>query len=199
MATEPQYGRRHFLKDSIVSIAKTAHEFAKHRDAPAAPSAPVVREDWLRPPGAAPESVFLDRCTRCGDCIKACPYQAITIHPTNGSPILFPDQTPCTLCEDFPCIAACGTDALVPVEGVEHVNMGTAVVSERICTAEQGCHACISKCPTHALSMDFGTFRVVVSTDECVGCGVCEYTCKSVNDHLAIRVRPARIVSHVGK
>ena len=124
MATDPEYGRRHFLKDSIVSIAKTAHEFAKHRDAPPEQPAPAVREDWLRPPGAASESIFLDRCTRCGDCIKACPYQAIAVHPANGSPILFPNQTPCYLCEDFPCITACGTDALSPIEGVEQVHMG---------------------------------------------------------------------------
>jgi ferredoxin-type protein NapG len=195
MATDPEYGRRHFLKDSIVSIAKTAHEFAKHRDAPPEQPAPAVREDWLRPPGAASESIFLDRCTRCGDCIKACPYQAIAVHPANGSPILFPNQTPCYLCEDFPCITACGTDALSPIEGVEQVHMGTAVVSHRTCTADQGCNACVSQCPTHALSMDFDALRVLVSANDCVGCGICEYTCKSVNDQLAIKVRPERVVS----
>ena len=199
MAIDPEYGRRHFLKDSIVSIAKTAHEFAKHRDAPPEQAVPAVREDWLRPPGAASESVFLDRCTRCSDCIKACPYQAIAVHPANGSPILFANQTPCYLCEDFPCITACGTDALSPLEGVEHVRMGTAVVTHRTCTAEQGCNACVSQCPTHALSMDFDALRVLVSTDNCVGCGICEYTCQSVNDQLAIRVRPARLVSQTKK
>lgn len=34
MATDPVYGRRRFLKDSVVSLAKTAQEFVKHRDAP---------------------------------------------------------------------------------------------------------------------------------------------------------------------
>jgi ferredoxin-type protein NapG len=196
MATDPQYeyGRRHFLKDSLVSVVKTAHEFTKHRDAPSeqSESPAFVREDWLRPPGAVPESMFLDRCTRCGDCAKACPHSAVTVHPRNGFPILLPDQTPCYLCDDVPCIAACETDALVAVQHIEDVRMGLAVVSPKACTAEQGCNACVSQCPTHALSMDFDVFRVIVSESRCVGCGICEYTCKSVNDRIAITVRPAR-------
>lgn len=196
MATDPQYeyGRRHFLKDSLVSVVKTAHEFTKHRDAASEQpeSQAFVREDWLRPPGAVPESMFLDRCTRCGDCAKACPHSAVTVHPRNGFPILLPDQTPCYLCDDVPCIAACETDALVAVEHIEDVRMGLAVVSPKACTAEQGCNACVSQCPTHALSMDFDGFRVIVSESRCVGCGICEYTCKSVNDRIAITVRPAR-------
>jgi len=197
MAIDPQYeyGRRHFLKDSLVSVVKTAHEFAKHRDAPSErPESPVqVREDWLRPPGVVSESTFLDRCTKCGDCVKACPYGAITVHPRDGFPILFPNQTPCYLCEDVPCISACGTDALVAVEHIEDIRMGTAVVSSKACTAEQGCNACVSQCPTHALSMDFDVLRVIVSQPRCVGSGICEYTCNTVNDRIAITVRPARL------
>jgi ferredoxin-type protein NapG len=194
MASDAQYeyGRRHFLKDSLVSVVKTAHEFAKHRDAPAEEPATPVREDWLRPPGAASEPMFLDRCTRCSDCVKACPYGAIAVHPRDGFPILFPDQTPCYLCEDLPCIAACVTDALVAVETIEDIHMGLASVSPDACTAEQGCNACVSQCPTHALSMDFDVLRIMVSGDQCVGCGICEYTCKSVNDRVAITVKPAR-------
>lgn len=194
MANDPQYeyGRRHFLKDSLVSVVKTAHEFTKHRDAPTEEPPPLVREDWLRPPGAVSESMFLERCTRCSDCVKACPYGSITVDPRNGSPILFADQTPCYLCDDMPCIAACGTDALVTVEGIESVRMGVAMVSQKACTAEQGCNACVSQCPTYALSMDFDLLRIMVSGEQCVGCGICEYTCKSVNDRVAITVKPTR-------
>lgn len=193
MATDPKYGRREFFKDSVLSVAKAAQEFSKQKDAKPEPPAPTVRTDWLRPPGAVAEELFLDRCTKCADCAKACPYGAITFHPQNGTPVIFPDHVPCYLCEDFPCIAACATDALLPVDGREQVRMGLAVVSHRLCTAGQGCHACASKCPTDALSMDFDQQRLVVTAARCVGCGLCEQVCKTVNDHIAIRVTPAHL------
>ena len=72
--------------------------------------------------------------------------------------------------------------------------MGLAVVSHRDCTAGQGCHACVARCPTNALAINFETFRLVVTADRCVGCGICEQTCRTVNDTLAIRVVPARLL-----
>ncbi|MEE8223605.1 MAG: hypothetical protein V3S59_04815, partial [Alphaproteobacteria bacterium] len=33
--------------------------------------------NWLRPPFARPELDFLLRCTRCDDCIAACPHDVI--------------------------------------------------------------------------------------------------------------------------
>lgn len=196
MATDPTYGRRDFLKDSVVSVAKAAHEFSKHKEtAPTQPAPPPARTDWLRPPGAVDESLFMERCTQCGDCGKACPYGSITFHPQNGTPVIFADQMPCYLCEDVPCIAACATEALLPVEGRGQIRMGLAVVSHRLCTAEQGCHACVSKCPTEALSMDFDRQRLMVTDERCVGCGMCEQVCQTVNDRVAIRVTPYRLMA----
>ncbi len=197
MAADPQYGRRHFLKDSVLSLAKTAQEFVKHRDAPSEPEGkaqPASRTDWLRPPGAVAEALFLERCTRCGDCIKACPYGSIKPDRHTGLPVLFPDEVPCHLCDDFPCIAACETDALLEISDRQEVTMGLARVSHRDCTAGQGCHACVSRCPTEALVMDFDAFRLLVEPSRCVGCGMCEQTCKTVNDKIAIRVVPARLL-----
>ncbi len=193
MATNPSYGRRAFLKDSVLSTVKAAQELVKEADGlPVKASAPPVRTDWLRPPGAVEEQLFLERCTGCHDCITACPPGAIVAHPSDGTPILFADQSPCLLCEDVPCIVACGTDALRPVAGIDQVRMGMAVVSHQLCTAGQGCHACVSKCPTDALRTDLASLRLTVSQETCVGCGMCELVCKTVNDHVAIRVAPSR-------
>lgn len=192
MAGDPTYGRRDFLKDSVVSVAKAAREFAVHKNAPREQPLPPVRRDWLRPPGAVDEAMFLERCTRCSDCVEACPPGAIVSDVSNGSPVIFANQVACELCEDFPCIAACATEALVPVQDRFHVRMGLATVSHRVCTAGQGCHACVSKCPVEALSMDFNAMRLVVDQEGCVGCGMCEQICKTVNDRLAIKVMPAR-------
>ncbi len=194
MAADPEYGRRRFLKESVLSLAKTAREFVKQRDAPPEKAEPASRSDWLRPPGAVAELLFLDRCTRCGDCVKACPFGSIALDRRDGTPVIFPDQIPCHLCDDFPCIASCGTDALLPVAGREQVKMGIAVVSHRDCTAGQGCNACVSQCPVNALGMNFEAFRVVVEADRCVGCGICEQVCRTVNDTIAIKVTPARLL-----
>lgn len=199
MATNPSYGRRDFLKDSVLSTVKAAQEFVKEADGlRKEPVQPQVRLDWLRPPGAVGEQLFLERCTKCQDCVKACPPQAIVAHPTDGTPVLYADQSPCLLCEDFPCITACGTDALVPVEHHNQVRMGLATISHRLCTAGQGCHACVSKCPTDALAMDFESLCLSVVTEACVGCGMCEMICKTVNDHVAIQVVPVRHLVEIG-
>jgi len=192
MASNPSYGRRDFLKDSVLSVAKAAQEFSKQAEAKPEAPAPVLRTDWLRPPGAVEETLFLDRCTKCGDCVKACDLGAIVCHPSDYSLVLYADQSPCLLCEDLPCVAACATEALAPVDHVRDVRMGSAVVTHRLCTAGQGCHACVSKCPVDALAMDFGDMRLVISSECCVGCGICEHVCKTVNDHVAIRVTPVR-------
>jgi ferredoxin-type protein NapG len=196
VATDPTYGRRDFFKDSVVSVTKAAREFTKRQEGvPEQPAPSPVRTDWLRPPGAVGEVLFLERCTQCGDCAKVCPYGSITFHAQNGTPVIFADHVPCYLCEDVPCIAACATEALLPVDGREQIRMGLASVSHQVCTAGQGCHACASKCPTDALSMDFDRQRIVVAAERCVGCGLCEHVCRTVNDHVAIRVTPFRLLT----
>lgn len=186
------------MKDSVISTVKAAHELVKQADGlSTAPPPPPARTDWLRPPGAVEEHLFLERCTKCNDCVTACPPGAIVTHPQDGTPVLFADQSPCLLCEDLPCIAACGADALLSVVGGNHVHMGIATVSQRLCTAGQGCHACVSKCPADALVLDFASLHLCVVKEACVGCGMCEMVCKTVNDHVAIRVVPSRHLARI--
>ena len=193
MPNDPSLGRRTFLRQSMVSMGVTVKEFVKHRDAtvPEKPKPSVVEKTgWLRPPGAVEEPVFLERCTKCADCVEACPHQAIQLLPIHETPVIFPAETPCQLCEDLPCIAACETDALLPLRSVHEVTMGIARVSPNRCTAGNGCNACVSKCPTEAISMNFGNFVVVVDESQCVGCGMCQFICRTVNDREAIHVVP---------
>ena len=193
-SNDPALGRRTFLRHSVVSLGATFQEFVKHRDAPTTEKPQttkvVEKTGWLRPPGAVQEDLFLERCTKCGDCIDACPYDAIEQVLTQETPGIFPGQTPCQLCEDFPCIHACETDALMPLTHSSEVRMGMAKVSRNVCTAGNGCNACVSKCPTGAISMDFAAFSIAIDQDMCVGCGICQYICGTVNDRAAIRVVP---------
>src|SRR2546422_6452373 len=126
--------RREFLKQSVMSVGKTVYEYYQQQKETASETGPKespvkIRTDWLRPPGAVDETLFLDRCTRCGDCLPACPYGSIKKDVATGYPVIFANESPCYLCEDFPCIAACETEALLPVGDRTDVRMGLAVVS----------------------------------------------------------------------
>ncbi|MDH4195667.1 MAG: 4Fe-4S dicluster domain-containing protein [Nitrospirota bacterium] len=192
-SSNPSLGRRTFLRHSAISIGATVHEFVKHRDAPSPiKKEPPVSEKtgWLRPPGAVVEKLFLERCTGCADCVEVCPHDAIQALSSNGTPVIYPEESPCQLCEDLPCIKVCETEALLPVAGRFQVNMGVAKVWSKMCTAGNGCNACVSKCPTEALSMDFALYDIHVDEAVCVGCGVCQYICGTVNDRTAIRIVP---------
>ena len=191
-------GRRNFIRQSVVSVGVTVQEFMKHQKASPkpTPTAPTIeRTDWLRPPGAVEEPEFLERCTKCEDCLEACPYEAIVHNSQDGTPVIFQEKSPCRLCEDFPCIDACETEALLPVNSPRDIQMGLAVVMHQDCTADQGCNACVSKCPTQAISMNFSNFRIMIDEHSCVGCGICQHICHSVNDRVAIKVVPARMTS----
>jgi len=197
MAEEFDKERREFLRQSVLSVGKTVYEYYEQQKETVVeaglPAPPVkVRTDWLRPPGAVEEELFLDRCTKCGDCLPACPYGSIKKDQASGYPVLFAKESACYLCDDFPCIAACETEALLPVEDRTEVHMGVAVVSRADCMGDQGCRFCLAKCPVEALSVDFIDAYPVVDHEKCVGCGVCEQVCSGVNDRLAIKVISGR-------
>ncbi|NGX58346.1 MAG: Electron transport complex subunit RsxB [Chlamydiae bacterium] len=66
-----------------------------------------------RPPGALPEKEFLERCTGCDECMKACPVNVIMIEDMEKRhPVIFPEKDPCIHCADTPCVSACPTGAL---------------------------------------------------------------------------------------
>ncbi len=156
--------------------------------APPRPSEPAVQapvpQSWLRPPGALPEAEFMSACTRCTACQEACPYDSIKrlgpeFGSQSGTPAVIPDETPCYLCTDMPCITACEPAALVPVARHE-VTMGLAVLDEPAClvSQQQPCDYCLTRCPLkgEAISADERGLPVIHG-DLCTGCGVCAYLC----------------------
>ena len=128
----------------------------------------------LRPPGALPEALFLQRCTGCGACQTACPYEAIRM--VGGTPVIYPEQSPCHFCPDFPCIQSCEPEALSPES--RYLKMGQAVLFPERCLAHQGvfCITCQSQCPAEAIDLK-PQGGIEVLKDRCVGCGLCVYAC----------------------
>lgn len=145
------------------------------------PGASSRRVPVFRPPGAIAEEPFLAGCTRCSDCVDACPHTAI-VHASQriasiaGTPIIDPDVQPCLMCEDFPCITACKPGVLS--QGVAKIMIGTARVTQHLCLAHHGttCTVCSERCPVeNAIEVKDG--KPEVFEDACTGCGVCRYVC----------------------
>ncbi len=144
-----------------------------------------VLNNPLRPPGALPAKDFDKHCIRCRRCMEVCPYQSIRMAhgnrgPDMGKPYIIARDTPCYLCDDFPCIAACPTDALQDVENMRAVNMGLARIDQGLCLAYNGiiCRACYERCPIYgeAITLDEQLYPKV-HREHCVGCGICEHVC----------------------
>lgn len=161
----------------------------------------------LRPPGAVEEKRFLAACTKCGLCVTACPYKALVLaKPGDGRPIGTPyfmmRDSPCRMCRDIPCTAACPTGALDAgsvsdaVSGgrsafnINKARIGLAVIDRETCIAYWGiqCDACYRTCPVmdKAITIEYtrndrtGKHTIiapVVHSDKCTGCGMCEHAC----------------------
>lgn len=171
-----------FALELIEGWGEVAAAFAK----PRAPKVPAPR-GWVRPPNALAEAAFLAACTKCSDCVTACPHFVLRkLGPESGpalsgTPALFPRENPCLLCDGVPCAAACGTGALRRPTPGEKPRLGAAVVVESKCYVARGqpCDYCVTACPVRpkAIRADVAGRAAAVDRDACTGCGRCVQIC----------------------
>jgi ferredoxin len=167
----------------------------------------------LRPPGAReqnPDVVALTRCTRCNECIRACPTSALQPAVFEAglqgfaSPVLVPRLGYC----DYAC-NACGQ--VCPVQAIPALSLdekrlqviGKAYIDENRCIPwadRQPCIVCEEMCPLpqKAIQLETKTLWAPdgaqvdlqlphVVRELCIGCGICEYKCP-VSGQAAIRI-----------
>ncbi len=154
----------------------------------------------LRPPGVENEDDFLDKCVRCGECMKVCLRSAL--YPASLQAGLYSLYTPtmvprkgyceynCSLCGQV-----CPTGAIpkLPVAKKQKAVIGLAVFDKNHClpyAKKMNCMVCEEHCPVpdkairfeSARELDYNGKAVVlkkpyVVDDLCIGCGICEYVC----------------------
>lgn len=181
------------LARPIVAFKQGLEEGKPDSDRSGAPS-----DSWTRPPSVEDDDAFLRACDRSGECVKACPADAIFAFETDGSPYINPVEQPCVVCADLACMTACPSGALGPRERTA-LGMGTARVDHETCIRSDGqdCIECIRVCPLHedgvkVLDIDPAD-RIRVRALTCVGCGVCQEVCPT--DPKAIQVVPRRLLA----
>ena len=160
----------------------------------------------IRPPGAGTSKVeeeeFLDRCIRCGECMKACPK--VAIHPAGlesgleglWTPVIIPARGYCRY-ECVPndveteagnyCGVVCPTGAIKILTRKEKKStvIGTAFIQKNRCLPYAfggNCTLCHDICPVGAIRLvpsgpHPGVKRPFVDVHKCLGCGACEYIC----------------------
>ncbi len=194
--TEKLVNRRQLFKDLFVFVGNKAADYASQKVDRVIPKSYGT---YLRPPGAVEETEFLSLCTRCDECIKACPAKAIKrsqglMDVALDTPIIIPKENPCVLCNGLVCITACKEGALKPVEQIDKIRMGVATINTSQCMAwgGQDCQLCLIKCPLRGDAIYQEDGKPLINAEKCVGCGVCEHACNTINSPCAIKTVPRR-------
>ena len=162
--------------------------------------APEAEARLLRPPGVRSEEEFLEKCIRCGECMKVCLrsalYPAFAQAGIEGlyTPLFIPRlgycEYNCTLCGQV-----CPTGAIpdLPRAAKKREVIGKAVLDKNHClpfARRVDCIVCEEHCPIPQKAIrsevqtmkgfDGRTIQVKVPyvVDElCNGCGICENVC----------------------
>lgn len=162
----------------------------------------------IRPPGSLPEVEFLQACIRCGECFQACPNDVL--QPTGFEQGLGALWTPRVNANWAGCESSCnncgqvcptGAIRALPMAEKRVARMGLAKV-ESTClplAGKEACQLCVDECKAagyHAIEFmrvhpkldesgqpieGSGFSAPVVLPDLCVGCGLCQTRCHSIN------------------
>ena len=183
--------RRSFFRTVTSKAAKSALKVADKQVSDQA-------SRWIRPPYALKELDFILVCTRCDQCLEACPHDVIFKLPARlgarvmDTPALDLLNKGCHLCKDWPCVTACESGALsIPVvaDNKEPILpiIARAEINTDTCLPYSGpeCGACESSCPVPG-ALYWDMTKPCINQELCIGCALCREVC--IVDPSAVRV-----------
>lgn len=143
-----------------------------------------------RPPGALKDAKkFNKACTRCADCIVACPYGVLFQMGPRSGPLMDPNLNACRVCPDMPCIEACETGALRKLRKTSRPKFGMARLKPDLCrnhvsrqptgikvSRQSLCKICARECPEDKV-ISMGKDGLPTFAKNCTGCGQCVHVC----------------------
>ncbi|GLS83842.1 ferredoxin-type protein NapF [Paraferrimonas haliotis] len=140
-----------------------------------------VRLPWLQS-----EQAFIDACTRCGDCIDACPNDLIKKGRGGFVEVSFSNNE-CTFCKA--CVEVCTVDMFTDFEQSPWPYY--AQISESCLTYSQVvCQSCKDACDPRAITIKPVIGRIAtpsIDVNSCTSCGACISVCPS--DAIAIQTK----------
>ena len=136
-----------------------------------------ARRTPQRPPWALAESLFVNSCTRCGECAPVCPARIVVI--VDGYPEVDFKRGACTFCGA--CATACKDKALLNSE----IQIWPWAIKAQVastCLAQRGveCRICGDHCTVAAIRFSprlGGPPVAEIDPAACTGCGACVAPC----------------------
>jgi len=130
----------------------------------------------IRLPWVQNEEQFTNGCTRCYDCMAACP-EKIIIKGDGGFPEINFNKGECTFCAE--CVKSCPEDLFFSIEEVPW-SLKAQVTEECFTNKNVVCVVCKEHCEVEALKFTpkvGGVMEIELSLELCTGCGACAKPC----------------------
>jgi len=137
---------------------------------------PVSTTAPIRPPWAVDESRFIEGCTTCDECVKACP-EGIIISGAAGYPEIDFRRGECTFCSE--CVDACPEPAL-STDTQPPWQLRLQVKDQCLALKRVICQTCGDICDQHAIRFRPRIGDVAVPEilqQDCNACGACVSAC----------------------
>lgn len=133
----------------------------------------------LRLPWVTQEQDFIEQCTRCNDCLTACP-ENILVKGDGGFPTVDFTKGECTFCQA--CVDVCTQPFFVDDKSVKAWPIHLTFLDNCLAKNSVLCQSCQDVCDTEAISFSYSAGSIPqpqISQSDCTGCGACVMPCPS--------------------